>query len=555
MHSKNNKPSTNSLSNPSSKLKKAVWLIILINSPKMLSPETQRRLARLLFQMSECEKSIERSRQGVCSNPNFDMYSIFQLLDVRTNGKLEVTDLKAYLSRLGISVLRNNLALLIKQYDSNNDERLSLEEFQALVLPSEDLQLRKEVLSRNVHPITPYTENAIARHLELEASYQEQLETLKKSLVSRADFNPIDAFRVIDIERLNFINVYEISNFLKKHGYSVTMQELDGIIRRIDTDGDSKINYEDFTAMVIPCKKDRPQSAPRKNLNQSPLRKSSARTSPIKSSYNSPNKSSYSTNKSSYSPNKSSYQYSPSKSINRPVRSKLFTTIPYEDMQLIVNMFLSQIRLDLDIERERIILTKRPEFNLVDFFRVFDINDKNFFSSSDVEGLLRDLRVPYDVDEVYLLIRHFSSYKDSVVRFSDFERMFVPRDKYFAQMLKERKGMVVPPYNRLSIFSTDTIEQIIRILRLQLQSESVAENIRKSITSKKWINFYEIFEDIDVDRDGLITIGEFQEVFNRHNEFVSLAELETLIERYDKDFDRRVSYSEFIEEITPKLFI
>jgi Ca2+-binding EF-hand superfamily protein len=130
----------------------------------------------------------------------------------------------------------------------------------------------------------------------------------------------------------------------------------------------------------------------------------------------------------------------------------------------------------------------------------------------------------------------------------------MPRDRYYAQMLRNKRAVIVPPYNRLSVFSSDTIDQIIRVLRLQLQSEILAENLRKNITSKKWINFYEVFEEIDKDRDGMITIGEFQDVFIRHSESPSITELEILVERYDKDFDRRVSYSEFIEEITPKLF-
>lgn len=506
----------------------------------MLNLETERRLARLLFQIAECERSIERSRQDICSNPNFDMYSIFRILDSQTNGKLEIGDLKSFLSRVGISVLKSNLALVIRQYDSNNDGRLSLEEFQALVLPSEDLELHRAVLSRNIYPVNAYTESSVARHIELEASYQAQLETLKKSLASRVDFTPIDAFRAVDVDKLNFINAYEIRDFLRRNGYSITMQDLDGIIRRIDTDNDSKINYEDFTASVLPSKKERPQSVPRKASNNSPLRRTSTKASPNKSTYSSPNK----------SPSKQINQ----KKIYRSMRPKLFTYVPYEDMKHVVNTFSAQIRLDLDIERERIILAKKPEFTLIDFFRVFDIDDKNFFISSDIEGLLQCLSIPYDIDEVYLLIRHFSSYRDSSIRFSDFERMYMPRDRYYAQILRNKRAVIVPPYNRLSVFSSDTIDQIIRVLRLQLQSEILAENLRKNITSKKWINFYEVFEEIDKDRDGMITIGEFQDVFIRHSESPSITELEILVERYDKDFDRRVSYSEFIEEITPKLF-
>lgn len=501
----------------------------------MLSLETERRLARLLFQIAECERSVERSRQDLCSNPNFDIYSVFRLIDYRTNGKIEVVDLKNFLSRCGLSATRPSLQLLINQYDSNNDFKLSLEEFQCLILPSEHPELRRDVLSRNVYPISQYIENSAGRHFELEASYQAQLETLKKSLNARNDFSAIDGFRAVDVDRLNFINVYEIRDFLRRNGYTTTMQDLDGIIRRIDTDCDSKISYEDFARYMLPIEK------PSSSTKSSPIKRSVSRGSPNKSLKSSPSK----------SPVKSSPDR---KKTNRSMRSKLFHSVAPADMEQIVQMFSSQISIDNDFELEKIELAKKPDLNLLDFFRLFDINDKNYITAADIEGLLQDLRIAYSIDEVYLLVRRFSSYHDAKLRYSDFERMYLPRDRYFSQILREKRSRDQEVYDRLRLFSLETIDQIIRILRLQLNNEIVAENLRKGVTGKKWINLYEVFETIDRDRDGMISIGEFQDIMKNYGEYPSISELEGLVERYDKDFDRKVTYSEFIEEITPKLF-
>ena len=263
----------------------------------MLSQETEHRLARLFFQIAECERTVERSRQDLSSNPNFDVYSIFRIIDSHTTGKIEVSDLKSFLSKLGISVTRTNLSLVIKQYDSNNDEKLSLEEFQCLVLPSEMPELRKELLSRNVYPVPLFVKQTVARHVELEASYQEQLEKLRVSLSNRIDFNPMDAFRTVDVDRLNFINFYEIRDFLRRNGYSICIQDVDGIIRRIDVDCDLKLNYQEFTAGILPSVR----NLERNRRKTTPLRNSVSRTSPSKLVYTSPSKSIQS------SPNKSLY--------------------------------------------------------------------------------------------------------------------------------------------------------------------------------------------------------------------------------------------------------
>ena len=157
----------------------------------MLSLDTERTLAALLFQIAQIEAEVEASRQELCKNPNFDVYSTFRLIDTQTNGKINIIDLKNFLSKRNISITRLHLELLINQYDSNMDQMLSLEEFQPLVLPSENIELREETLKRNVFPPSLYVESTLARHIELEANIQGQLQTLKINLFTKHDFSAI----------------------------------------------------------------------------------------------------------------------------------------------------------------------------------------------------------------------------------------------------------------------------------------------------------------------------------------------------------------------------
>lgn len=517
----------------------------------MLSLETEKRIARLLFQTAECERSVERSRQDLCSNPNFDMYSAFRILDMRSNGRLSSPNIRSFLSSIGISVAPSSISLLIKQYDSNFDDQLSLEEFQSLVLPSEDLDLRREVLTRSIFPVSPYVESALGRHIELECSYQSQLETLKKSLASRHDFSAVDCFRVVDVDHLSFINAYEIRDFLRRNGYSITMQDLDSIIRRIDIDADGKLSFDEFNAWINPMKTEK---SPRKS-KKSPLRKSPSRSSTVKST------SKYSTSKSlqsspTKSPQRSSVSNKSPKSLNKSNRgrSQLFDKVPAEDMQVIVQYLGEVILITNDLERERRDLASRIDFNVVDFFRVFDLEERKTIVSHDIEEVLHELRIPCSVDDVYLLVRHYSSYRDSILRISDVERMVLPHDRHLSLVLKSRVPRSVPAYDRLQVFSLATLDSIIRVLKLLLISENAFENLRRSLARKKWINLFEVFQEIDQDHDNFISIAELQDLMGLHKRCPLVDELERLILHFDRDFDRRVSYSEFIEELTPKLY-
>ena len=102
----------------------------------MLSLETERRLAQLLNQIIECERTIEHSRQDLCRNPNFDPYGAFNAIDRLAVRGLSLSDLRDFQSRVGIFSTSDDLNLLIKQYDSDNDGRLSMTDFFQLVLSS-----------------------------------------------------------------------------------------------------------------------------------------------------------------------------------------------------------------------------------------------------------------------------------------------------------------------------------------------------------------------------------------------------------------------------------
>lgn len=56
---------------------------------------------------------------------------------------------------------------------------------------------------------------------------------------------------------------------------------------------------------------------------------------------------------------------------------------------------------------------------------------------------------------------------------------------------------------------------------------------------------------MDVNDDGRITKDELQKIIERSGFQASSSEVQTLMERYDKDGDGAISFAEFSEEIKP----
>ena len=155
-------------------------------------------------------------------------------------------------------------------------------------------------------------------------------------------------------------------------------------------------------------------------------------------------------------------------------------------------------------------------------------------------------------DEINLLFRHFGKISESRLRYSEFCEIFTPKREDYASLLRARPGSVYPPMDRRRPFNSFTLERLIETVRLHLESEGNSESIRQQMSRRSTFSLYDAFTALDRDRNGFITIDEFREILLTHGVYADIKDLETLMERYDKNRDGRVSYSEFVSEVTPK---
>ncbi|KAL3874262.1 hypothetical protein ACJMK2_037302 [Sinanodonta woodiana] len=60
-----------------------------------------------------------------------------------------------------------------------------------------------------------------------------------------------EAFRVFDRDRNGFISAAELRHAMENLGEKLTDEDVKGMVREADADGDGQINYEEFVAMMI----------------------------------------------------------------------------------------------------------------------------------------------------------------------------------------------------------------------------------------------------------------------------------------------------------------
>lgn len=576
----------------------------------MISRDTEEKLARLFVQISVSESEIEASRYLLCKCPEFDPYSAFQHLDKHALSSLSSTEIQNLLEKYHFYCTPDEAYQLIRQYDSNQNGRLSYNEFLQLVLPSTNPGFRELALSRR-GICTSEVEYLLSKLIQHELLYHRSLENTRQDLVTKPDFNLLEAFRLIDTKNASFIDRTSLLSFLARYKVLVE-QDIDSIFRRIDNDGDQIISYLEFVDCVMPSRiKEKPSisrvirsssplriSSPKKepsshtinpeNLrNSSPLRNSPKRhSSPLRKSpgrYPDHPKQSYSI--SSYhqtSPiREKTFSYSPSKSVTfsnplnvhtltenqtifrrtSPLRnspSKLLSSreeqsqSPPVELREIVKMLEEEIKFSRELESVKNNLALKHDFNLIDAFRMFDIHDRGAFTQMDMENALSKLGVRASHEEIYLLIKHFSRLQDSRIRFSDFSEMLTPKQEEYSRIMRNKSALNIPGLDRFKVFARDTVNVLVSAFSVLFEAELSAEQQRQRVNRLPGFNLYQVFNYLDKDKNGFITITEFQQAINGFRVVVNGKDMQCVMQKFDKNSDGRVSYSEFVEEITPK---
>jgi len=87
---------------------------------------------------------------------------------------------------------------------------------------------------------------------------------------------------------------------------------------------------------------------------------------------------------------------------------------------------------------------------------------------------------------------------------------------------------------------------------MTLSNEVLSEDLRQKIARRPFFNIYEAFKTIDKHDQGFIDISEFRDLLVDHGVYASSKELMNLVKRYDKNQDGKISYYEFVQELTPK---
>lgn len=218
----------------------------------MLGYDSTRLLKTAMETISEIEIVVECQRQALCSIPTFAPYSAFCRIDRDARECITAQDIVKFLQENGCTKTIGECARLVRFFDSDEDGIISYADFIQMVLPCDDNLMRSQVQKRPYNRVgrfdaMPYDEESgLVTLLRHEIDFIVRMNRFVRELSCRPDYSAYAAFRTIDRYEEGAINVANLQDWFRQFGNYLSEQEVFAIIRRIDTDGDAKLSFEEF---------------------------------------------------------------------------------------------------------------------------------------------------------------------------------------------------------------------------------------------------------------------------------------------------------------------
>lgn len=189
----------------------------------------------------------------------------------------------------------------------------------------------------------------------------------------------------------------------------------------------------------------------------------------------------------------------------------------------------------------------------MDAFQMLDRNAKGWLTAPELTDSLNDSGIYVHKDDVYLFVRRYDKDSDGRLHYSDFCDAFTPKSYHHASTLNSRKAYYLHhSYPKNEFFTRDTRDLFLKTFKVHFNVEQSAELLRKRLGRRPNFNVHDAFQACDADKNGYITRDELKNILKEYGFYGTDEEISWLIDRYDKNHDGRISYSEFIDEILPK---
>lgn len=161
-----------------------------------------------------------------------------------------------------------------------------------------------------------------------------------------------------------------------------------------------------------------------------------------------------------------------------------------------LDYFKDMMSMESEIERAKIDLALRSDFNVEDCYRIFELNGRGFVDEADLKYGLSQLDIYASQNDIKLIMRRADIKRTGIINYGDFFDLVTPFEKDYRSMVENRiPSTYSPQFNKADVFLLGTKMYLQSLFRLIISTESKLENIRLGLFETRQ-NMKEIFNEI-----------------------------------------------------------
>jgi len=210
-------------------------------------------LVRFFNDLIQFETKLESVKENFSLHPDVVINELYKYFDLNLYGYIGILDFKDGLKALDIFTSLEEVKLVYKRYDVDQDGKISFNEFSNMISPKK-YEYSKLIQRRlgSEGSMTFESKFSFVKLLRTILEIEQSVDLSRQFLTNKHQFNSYEAYDVIKGKYKNYIIKEDLRQFLYQNSSFCTTLELDLLFDRFDKDHDGRITFEEFIHEVLP---------------------------------------------------------------------------------------------------------------------------------------------------------------------------------------------------------------------------------------------------------------------------------------------------------------
>ena len=218
------------------------------------------------------------------------------------------------------------------------------------------------------------------------------------------------------------------------------------------------------------------------------------------------------------------------------------------------NQFVDYLKMVMDaeskVERAKIDLALRADFNVEDAFRIFELDGRGFLTEEDIKYGLNVLEIYPSCSDVRLLMKRFDLQKEGVINYADFFDMVTPYEKDYRNMVENRPPNSCCACRCPDVFMLTTRIYLKNLFNSLIDYENKFNMVKKGYATLRY-KLRDVFKGLDRFGLGYFNDADLANYLKDNYSFTTPKDSDLLFIRLDRNRNGKVEYWEIDDELAP----